>query len=62
MDPKTYPAVDFVSPLSIRGTRPADKHLTKQWFKEIERPKGVGQEINGSVSDWFHGELTDCYC
>lgn len=57
VDPKNYPAVEFVSALSIRGTKPSGRHLTKQWFKEIERPKGVGQNVDGSVAEWFHGVI-----
>ncbi len=28
-----------------------------RWFKNVESPKGVGKEIDGSISVWFHGKV-----
>lgn len=56
-DPRERPVVEFVSVESVRGTRPANKALVCEWFKTIERPKGVGTDPNGAVCIWFHGQL-----
>lgn len=56
-DPRERPVVEFVSVESVRGTRPANKALVCEWFRTIERPKGVGLDPNGTVFDWFHGQL-----
>lgn len=58
-DPRERPVVEFVSVESVRGTRPANKALICEWFKTIERPKGVGMAQNGTMFDWFHGQYVE---
>ena len=36
-------------------TRPKTMEHAIRWFKENEQPKGVGMDIDGTVSLWFHG-------
>lgn len=40
------------------GTHPKSMSHTVSWFKEFEAPKGVGRELDGTISLWFHGEKT----
>ena len=56
-DPRERPVVEFVSVESVRGTRPANRALVREWFRTVERPKGVGMDASGIVFDWFHGQL-----
>ena len=58
-DPRERPVVEFVSVESVQGTRPANKALICEWFKAIERPKGVGMDQNGTIFDWFHGQCVE---
>lgn len=38
------------------GTQPKTMEHAVDWFKVYEKPKGVGQELNGSICLWFHGK------
>lgn len=42
--------------VQIDSTPKSAAHVVK-WFKNIEAPKGVGKESDGSISVWFHGEV-----
>jgi len=54
--PKHLPRVkDITSNLS--GTRPSSRAVVVKWFRNMEKPKGVGLEPDGTVSEWMHGKL-----
>ncbi len=36
-------------------TRPKTMQHAIKWFIEHERPKGIGMDIDGTISLWFHG-------
>ena len=38
-------------------TTPKSAAHVVDWFRDIEAPKGVGRERDGSISIWFHGML-----
>lgn len=38
------------------GTQPKTMEHAVDWFKVYEKPKGVGQELDGSICLWFHGK------
>lgn len=52
--PKHLPRVkDVTSDLS--GTRPSSRAVVVKWFRSVEKPKGVGLEPDGTISEWMHG-------
>ncbi len=38
-------------------TRPKSMEHAIRWFKEHEKPKGVGMDLDGTISFWFHGTI-----
>lgn len=36
-------------------TRPKSMEHAIKWYQNVERPKGVGMDLDGTVSLWFHG-------
>ena len=38
-----------------KDTKPKSMDHAIRWFQEQEVPKGVGRELDGSISLWFHG-------
>lgn len=38
------------------ATRPSCRDAVVKWFRNVEKPKGVGFELDGTVSEWMHGE------
>lgn len=38
-------------------TTPKSAAHVVDWFRDIEAPKGVGRERDGSISIWFHGKV-----
>ena len=45
----------IMSSFAIPGTAPSTPADAIRWFREVEAPKGVGREKDGSISPWFHG-------
>lgn len=39
-----------------RDSTPKTAQHVVRWFNDVEAPKGVGKERDGSISVWFHGE------
>lgn len=39
------------------GTHPKTLSHVITWFKDFEVPKGVGRELDGTISLWFHGMI-----
>ena len=37
-------------------TRPKTMDHAIRWFKENEKPKGIGMDLDGTISLWFHGK------
>ena len=42
--------------LPTPGTQPMNVSNIVTWFKDFEVPKGVGRELDGTISLWFHGK------
>ena len=53
--PKHLPRVKLFTN-NPTGTRPSCRDAVVKWFKNTEKPKGVGLELDGTVSEWMHGE------
>ena len=45
----------IASSFAAPGTAPISPAHAIRWFREVEAPKGVGREKDGSISPWFHG-------
>lgn len=44
----------------VKGTsslRPGNMEEAEKWFREVEVPKGMGMEGDGTTSLWFHGAI-----
>lgn len=52
--PRSKKLLKMSSFVQIDSTPKSADHVVA-WFKEIEGPKGVGKEADGSISIWFHG-------
>ena len=55
--PKHLPRVELFTN-NPTGTRPKGREAVVKWFRNIEKPKGVGIEPNGTISEWMHGMLS----
>ena len=53
--PKHLPRVELFTN-NPNATRPKNREAVVKWFRNIEKPKGVGLEPNGTISEWMHGE------
>lgn len=52
--PRSKKLLKMSSFVEIDSTPRSADHVVA-WFKEVEAPKGVGKETDGSISIWFHG-------
>ena len=46
------------STLPSKDTQPTSMSHAIAWFKNFEVPKGIGRELDGTISLWFHGKIT----
>ena len=53
--PKHLPRVELFSN-NPAATRPKNREAVVKWFRNVEKPKGVGLEPSGTISEWMHGE------
>ena len=53
--PKHLPRVKLFTN-NPSGTRPSCRDAVVKWFRNTEKPKGVGLELDGTVSEWMHGK------
>ena len=53
--PKHLPRVKLFTN-NPNATRPSGRDVVVKWFRDVEKPKGVGLEPDGTVSEWMHGE------
>ena len=56
--PKHLPRVKLFNN-NPTGTRPSCRDAVVKWFRNTEKPKGVGLEPDGTISEWMHGEPTE---
>lgn len=54
--PKHLPKVELFTS-NPTATRPSSREAVVKWFRNREKPKGVGLEPDGTISEWMHGEL-----
>ena len=51
--PKHLPRVKDIT----SNSRPSSRAVVVKWFRSVEKPKGVGLEADGTISEWMHGKL-----
>lgn len=56
--PKHLPRVKLFTN-NPTATRPSCRDAVVKWFRDIEKPKGVGLEPDGTISEWMHGEKNE---
>ena len=56
--PKHLPRVKLFTN-NPTSTRPSCRDAVVKWFRNTEKPKGVGLELDGTVSEWMHGKNCD---